>query len=75
MGNQHYKLKTTSLVSFRSIIVMSTCFHLRSVQEGVVLKKEIQTGLGWLRGCSPLQLNLTQLVTLARHFKERVSYL
>ena len=75
MGNQHYKLKTTSLLFFRSIIVMSTCFHLHSVQEGVVLKKEIQAGLGWLRGCSPLQLNLTQLVTLARHFKERVSYL
>ena len=54
---------------------MSSCFHLYSVQEGVVLKKEVQAGLGWLRGCSPLQLNLTQLVTLARHFKERVSYL
>ena len=73
MGNQCCRFKPTSIVSFQPKI--TNCSRLYSVQEGVVLKKEVQAGLAWLRGCSPLQLNLTQLVTLARHFKERVCYL
>jgi len=73
--DQRCRFKATRIVSFQPKIVMNSSSHLYSVQEGVVLKKEVQAGLAWLRGCSPLQLNLTQLATLARHFKERVCYL
>ena len=40
-----------------------------SVHEALPLKREVQAGLNWIRGCKPLQLNLDQLITLARHFK------
>ena len=38
------------------------------------MKRVISEGLGLIRGCRPLRLNLSQLTCLARHFQQRVRF-
>ena len=38
------------------------------------MKRVISAGLGLVRGCRPLRLNLSQLTSLAKHFQQRVRF-
>ena len=38
------------------------------------MKRVISEGLGLVRGCRPLRLNLSQLTCLAKHFQQRVHF-
>ena len=38
------------------------------------MKRVISEGLGLIRGCRPLRLNLSQLTSLAKHFQQRVRF-
>ena len=38
------------------------------------MKRVISEGLGLVRGCRPLRLNLSQLTSLAKHFQQRVRF-